>query len=313
MVTRKIYLILFIFVLLALTFAGCGVPEEQFTALQSQLASVQADYDASKSKLSSAQTEIEKLKNEVTSQTATLTSALAQAKSANDTLQKRVAELEGKVADYAAVQKKAADLESRVNTILDTKLTQYYRFSHRFYHYDWTVAIPLRTYFYYKDLPRPTNYNVMVTEPAASSLLDVFARYLRDAAITNDLRKTDVVSLVGTFTRMMPHNDKEFTTPYDGYPRYPIETLIEQGGDSEDTSILAAALLIKEGYDVVLFRFDQPKHVALGVNLPTASGRSWEYQGNRYYYMETTARNWELGETPPPFQSAIPTIVPLGK
>jgi hypothetical protein len=141
--------------------------------------------------------------------------------------------------------------------------------------------------------------------------MDAFSHYIKDAALTNNLRKSDIVSLVGTFTRGLPHNDRDVTTPYDSYPRFPVETLIEQGGDSEDVSILAAALLAQEGFNVVFLRFDQPKHVALGINLSGIGGYSWEYQGNRYYYMECSAKEWELGDAPLQFRSAKPTIVPI--
>lgn len=310
MTGRKMQLALLVFLVTALTLAGCGVPKEEFAALQSQLASAQREFDDAKARLSSAQAEIDKLRTDAASQS-------AQAKSASDALQKKIAEVETKLtesnANAASFQKKSAELEARFNSILDTKFTQYYRFNHRSYNYDWNVTIPLRTYFYYKDLPRPAKIETMLTEPAADSILSVFNRNLREASIINDLRKSDVISLVAALVRLLPRNDREFTTAYDAYPRFPIETLLDQGGDSEDTAILAATLLLREGYDVVLLRFDQPKHVALGVSLPTAGGVSWEYQGRLYFYQETTVKGWELGEAPPPFRTARPTIIPVGQ
>ena len=310
MIMKKMQLALAIVLVIAFALAGCGIPEEELTALQSQLAAAQKEFNDAKGRLSSAQAEIDKLKSDLASQS-------VQAKSASDALQKKITEVETKLTESntntANLQKKSAELDSRLNSILDTKFTQYYRFNHRSFNYDWNVVIPLRTYFYYKDLPRPASIATMHAEPAADSILSVLNRNLKEAAIVNDLRKSDVISLVAAFVRLLPHNDREFTTPYDAYPRFPIETLLDQGGDSEDTAILAATLLVREGYDVVLLRFDQPKHVAIGVSLPTAAGVSWEYQGVRYFYQETTVKGWELGEAPPPFRGVTPTIIPVGR
>ena len=311
MVTKRFFLILLILAIFALGFAGCGVPKDQYAALQSQLSSVQKQYDDTKSKLDTALVDIEKMKGDAASQSA----ALNQARSSVDSLQKQVSDLQAKLADSTAsntaLQKKASDLETRLNTILATKVTEYYKFSFQFITYDWTIPIPLKTYFAEKDLPRPSSYNALVSEPEAKSVMDTLSRLIKDAELANNLRKSDVVSLVGTFVRGLPHNDKDVTTAYDNYPRFPVETLIEQGGDSEDASILAASLLVQQGLNVVFLRFDQPKHVALGVNVSGISGYSWEYQGNRYYYMECSAKEWELGDAPLQFRSAKPTIVPV--
>jgi hypothetical protein len=59
------------------------------------------------------------------------------------------------------------------------------------------------------------------------------------------------------------------TEGYDEYPRYPIETLVDKGGDCEDTAILAASIIRGMGYGVVLLVFpktaDSPGHCAVGV------------------------------------------------
>ncbi len=276
---------------LVLSFAGCGIPQDKYDALQSQLTSIQNEYTDTKSKLASAQTEIEKLKADFTSQSA----RLDQERNSND-----------------ALQKQASDLGNKLNAILDTKVTQYYNFNHKGLSYSWSLPIPLRTYFYYKDLPRSAKYDALVTDSYSDNVMSILSRALKDAALTYDLRKTDTVNLIATFVRSLPHSDKYATTPFDGYPRYPVETLFDQGGDSEDNSILVAALLYREGYDIVFFRFEQQKHMAVGVNLPAAGGYSWEYQGNRYCYLETTEKNFELGGCPYQFTTVQPVIVPVG-
>ena len=89
------------------------------------------------------------------------------------------------------------------------------------------------------------------------------------------------------------------------YPNYPVETLFDKKGDCEDTAILTAALLQSMGYDTVLIRFlsateGEAGHMAVGVAVAGVSGGySYPYDGKNYYYLETTATSWELGDMPP--------------
>ncbi len=82
-------------------------------------------------------------------------------------------------------------------------------------------------------------------------------------------------------------------------PKYPIESLMEEAGSCEDQAILAAALLKRMGYDVALLIY--PGRVAVGV--AGAEGLPGTYitdpaTGVRYFYAETTADGWRLGELP---------------
>jgi hypothetical protein len=82
------------------------------------------------------------------------------------------------------------------------------------------------------------------------------------------------------------------------YPKYPIETLVDGGGDCEDTAILLASLIKAEGYGVALICM--PDHVAVGISGEGVEGLGsyYEYDGKKYYYVETTAQNWPIGEIP---------------
>ncbi|MBI4303361.1 MAG: hypothetical protein HY665_03370 [Chloroflexi bacterium] len=291
MITMKKYLAPALLIALIVS-AGCTKPEvKDYDALNNEFTALKKEYDAAKSQLTSQQNTIQGLQSELTSKTGALDQA----------------------------QKRVSELESRLNRILDTNVVEYYRLSHGGFSYDWTVPITLKTYFYFKDQPRPgesSRYTAMAIDPNAGSVIDILSRNFEDAALTHNLRKTDVVNLVAAFVQSLPHNDKEVTTPADEYPRFPIETLFEQGGDSTDTSILTAALLVKQGYDVVLFVYEQQKHVAVGVNVAGAGGITWEHQGNRYSYLETmgvatTGTGWQLGEAPSQFRDPRPVIIPV--
>ncbi|ACX52446.1 copper amine oxidase domain protein [Ammonifex degensii KC4] len=96
------------------------------------------------------------------------------------------------------------------------------------------------------------------------------------------------------------------------YPRYPVETLVE-GGDCEDKSILLAALLRTMGYRVALLVFDDnPGHMAVGVECPDCWGSYYLKDGVRYFYLESTAPNWSVGQVPPEYRGrgALVYVVP---
>jgi hypothetical protein len=97
----------------------------------------------------------------------------------------------------------------------------------------------------------------------------------------------------------MLNTEEDVTAPWDGRPKYPVETLVDLGGDSEDTSILTAAILHEMGYDVALIFFEDLKHVIVGVG-PGGGifGTYYESHGTRYFFLETTGDGWKVGEKP---------------
>jgi hypothetical protein len=117
------------------------------------------------------------------------------------------------------------------------------------------------------------------------------------------------VSLVVSFVQSIPYTDDLITTGYDEYPRYPLETLIDGGGDCEDTSILASSLLKLMGFDTVLLSY--PNHMAVGISVTNISGSYYSSDGKHYYYVETTGKNWKIGEIPPEYKDLSVTILSL--
>ena len=114
--------------------------------------------------------------------------------------------------------------------------------------------------------------------------------------------------MVVSFIQSLPYTSDNVTTGFDDYPRYPIETLVHDGGDCEDTSILASALLDLMGFDVVLINL--PGHVAIGVAID-AYGTYWTHEGTQYFYVETTGEGWEIGEVPEDHQGQSASVYPL--
>jgi hypothetical protein len=176
----------------------------------------------------------------------------------------------------------------------------------------WELSINKASYDYYHQLPRSltTNYSVYVTHPYDDLYIDMLAQKLKDAADKRGFSEFETVELATAFVQSLPYSYDNVTTPFDEYPRYPIETLVDNGGDCEDTAILLASIIDSMGYGVVLLKF--PHHVAVGVkggdNQP---GTSWTYHGSKYYYLESTGENWQIGELPDEYNGMSASIYPL--
>ncbi|MGI9861706.1 copper amine oxidase N-terminal domain-containing protein [Moorella naiadis] len=109
---------------------------------------------------------------------------------------------------------------------------------------------------------------------------------------------------------------------YTPLPRLAAETLFN-GGDCKSKSILLASLLHHLGYQVILLEFPPEEfansigHEAVAVafnkdELPADRNLfSFDYNGQRYYYAETTAAGWELGAMPELLRNKKATLFPL--
>ena len=138
--------------------------------------------------------------------------------------------------------------------------------------------------------------------------MDIF----RDIASQEIYTDTERAEFIVAFVQSLPYTSDSVTTPYDEYPRYPIETLVENGGDCEDTSILMASLLDGLGYDVVLLRLPDHSHMAIGIwGSESESGAHWEFNEKRYFYLETTGQGYEIGEIYQHYNGALAEIYPI--
>ena len=120
--------------------------------------------------------------------------------------------------------------------------------------------------------------------------------------------KQDHVDFVLSFVQSLPYTYDDVTTGYDEFRRYAIETLIEGGGDCEDTTILVAAILRGLGEKTALIFI--PGHIALGVS-GDFIGASVTHNGTIYYYCETTGTGWTVGDLPSSFRKTVEAVVPL--
>ena len=133
----------------------------------------------------------------------------------------------------------------------------------------------------------------------------------------------NVLAFAQRFRYVFDHEDKGVRE----YPKFPLETMIEDRGDCEDHAILAAACLVRLGYDarLVSLAYDAgPGHMALAVagaeEMPDGFALSDPASGRKFYYCEVTsdgatrspdAISFRIGELPEAARRAKMELVPV--
>lgn len=125
---------------------------------------------------------------------------------------------------------------------------------------------------------------------------------LNDVAATRGFSQLETANFVLSFVQSIDYSFDNVSAGANEYWRFPLETLYDETGDCEDTSILYASIMEAMGYDSILMLL--PGHMATGLSCPGASGGHFDYQSVSYYYCETTGPGWEVGEVPPEMRNA---------
>ena len=165
-----------------------------------------------------------------------------------------------------------------------------------------TLQVPESLYGYYIRMERAPveDYSIYVTHPLDDNFTASIATELRRQAVGQHYDDEETVNFTASFVQNLRY---EAEVNEHEYPKYPVETLVDRGGDCEDLAVLTAALLHDMGYDAVLLKFAPPKeddagHMAAGVAVTgMLKGQSYRFEGKTYYYLETTSE-WPVGTIP---------------
>jgi len=114
-------------------------------------------------------------------------------------------------------------------------------------------------------------------------------------------------NLVLAFVQSIDYSFDNQSTGQSDYWRFSVETLYDQTGDCEDTSILYASIIEAMSYDGTLLLL--PAHMAVGLACLGASGTHYTYQSVDYYYCETTGEGWRIGDVPPDMQDQSANVI----
>ena len=104
-------------------------------------------------------------------------------------------------------------------------------------------------------------------------------------------------------------------------PKYPVETIVENKGDCDLLSYIAASIVKAHGMNVVLLYYESETHMNIGINLahePREARQQAQYvtyNSLRYYVAECTGGNWQsgwrVGECPDNLQTAAVQVITL--
>jgi hypothetical protein len=141
---------------------------------------------------------------------------------------------------------------------------------------------------------------VKFATPSSTTMID-FTAVLFEQVDGLTMSPLQEAQYILNFVQSLKYAQDNVTTGIGEYPRYSVETLVEQMGDCEDTAILAGTIAEIRGIESILIllyeAFPDSGHAAPAF-LVNASGSYYVLDGDQYFYGESTGSGWQIGETP---------------
>lgn len=176
------------------------------------------------------------------------------------------------------------------------------------------TSVPPSLYDYYHSKSHTVtgerNYSQFVTPAPVKTLADNIRNMTQNKPSSDEEFANNVLALIN----QIPYSVSNF--------KYPIETLVDNSGDCDVLSFLAASIMKAGSLDVVLLVYrDLPTiHMNVGVHLPHTpvlegseiGATGFEYNNKTYWVAECTpSGNNKVGNQPECFGNLTPTIIPL--
>ena len=184
-----------------------------------------------------------------------------------------------------------------------------YLYSHRLY-----VSVPPSLHDYYRSeshsVYRDSDYSKFVTPEAVRSIAESIRTGIGNKPYGDEEFANTVLMLVRQISYVKSS------------VKYPVETLVDNSGDCDVLSLLAASIMKAGGLDVVLLYYKglSPPHMNVGVYLSyTPVYRSWwitptcyEHDGKKFWMAECTSKGeWKVGDRPDLYNYLKPQIISL--
>jgi len=138
-------------------------------------------------------------------------------------------------------------------------------------------------------------FPAFITEPHQQAFYDSLLAAFRSIRDQRGLDADRYAEMLTAYVQSITYR----VDPDDLSPKFPVETFVESAGDCDDKTLLLAALLAREGYDVAVLMFEPEQHVALGIR---ADGITYDDTG--YAYVETTVPGY-IGQVPESLEGGI--------
>lgn len=222
------------------------------------------------------------------------------------------------------------EIKNSAGSIPDNDIyTKTYNWNYDHKNWEVTIDIPADTYKNYLDSSvdrDPQNQGNSDAKMAAfvttdEKVIDDLSDKLYNLAKNNGYDSVETINFILGFVqdqgniRYIGDND---TKGQEEYWRYPVETLVENQGDCEDTSVLFSSIMEILRYDTAILFYawekDEEKigHLAVGIHLLGDHGHYVkDDSGSKYYYCETTTSTYKIGQLPPDIEGEPKKVIPI--
>jgi len=185
-----------------------------------------------------------------------------------------------------------------------------YRWNFNNKNWELLMEIPVNLYKTYKDpnVKRDPHSNKAMAAFVTSNdeVINDLADKLLSLAEGENYNSINTVNFILRFVqKSVKYEFDDKSCGVEEYWRFPVETLVDQEGDCEDTSLLFASIMDTLDYDIVLLLYnieeegEELGHLAVGIHLEGNHGHYVEDNtGKRYYYCETTNGVFSVGQLP---------------
>jgi hypothetical protein len=181
-------------------------------------------------------------------------------------------------------------------------------------YWTWNISIPNALYDAYQAVPDSQRIHVSISNFGFfTTTQDIYIQSLvsklNETAAQQGYSAYDAENFVLAFVQSIPYETDYNSTGFQVYPRFPIETLVDNVGDCKSHSILFATLTLAMGYGAVYI--NPPDHLAVGVLGNNLQGTYWEYNNQTYYYCETTGSGFKIGDLPDQIKGQTAYVYPI--
>jgi len=177
-------------------------------------------------------------------------------------------------------------------------------------YYRLNVVVPQSLYEYYREKSHSLNSNSDFAKFVTPYALEPVANSLWEICTDDEEFANGVLMIV----HQIPYEE---TLPV----KYPLETIVENKGDCDLFSCIAASILKAGGLDAVLLYYESEAHMNVGVHLShtphDVRGQAYyiTYNEIRYYVVECTGGSWKngwrAGECPDDLKQASVQVITL--
>lgn len=178
----------------------------------------------------------------------------------------------------------------------------------------WNLSIPTQLYDAYVSVPDSVRTQIPLSSfgyftTTEDSYMQELAAKINATATQEGYSAYQEVNFALAFVQSIPYATDFNSTGYQDYPRFPVETLVDDVGDCKSHSVLFATLTLTLGFEAVYI--NPPDHLAVGVLGNNLQGTYWTYDNQTYYYCETTGEGFTIGQLPTQFDGQGAYVYPI--